>query len=68
MRRGKRLRKLVQEKLIKFATCSPVAMYLTNYREQKLWDMIAKIEPELLKGHRPDQRRFRAIAQSERIQ
>ena len=40
-------RKLVQEKLIKFATRIPVFMYLTDYRENTLQDVITKIEPEL---------------------
>ncbi|MBT6981252.1 MAG: restriction endonuclease [Candidatus Marinimicrobia bacterium] len=40
-------RKLVQEKLIKFATRIPVFMYLTDFRENTLEDVITKIEPEL---------------------
>jgi hypothetical protein len=40
-------RKLVQEKLIKFATRIPAFMYLTDFRENKLEDVITKIEPEL---------------------
>jgi hypothetical protein len=43
----KKLRKKVQEKLIKFAARVPVFMYLTDYREQRLKDVIAKIEPRL---------------------
>ena len=43
----KSLRKQVQEKLIKFAARVPVFMYLTDYREQKLKDVITKIEPRL---------------------
>jgi hypothetical protein len=43
----KSLRKQVQEKLIKFAARIPVFMYLTDYREQKLKDVITKIEPRL---------------------
>ncbi|MDC0649876.1 DEAD/DEAH box helicase family protein [Alphaproteobacteria bacterium] len=42
-------RKVVQEKLIKFATRIPVFMYLTDYREYSLRDVITKIEPELFK-------------------
>ena len=40
-------RKLVQEKLIKFATRIPPFMYLTDYREHTLKDVITKIEPDL---------------------
>lgn len=40
-------RKLVQEKLIKFATRIPAFMYLTDFRENTLQDVITKIEPEL---------------------
>jgi hypothetical protein len=40
-------RKLVQEKLIKFATRIPAFMYLTDFRENKLQDVITKLEPEL---------------------
>lgn len=43
----KGLRKQVQEKLIKFAARIPVFMYLTDYREQRLKDVITKIEPRL---------------------
>jgi hypothetical protein len=42
-------RKLIQEKLIKFATRIPAFMYLTDYREQTLKDVITKIEPGLFK-------------------
>lgn len=45
----KSLRKQVQEKLIKFAARIPVFMYLTDYREQRLKDVITKIEPALFK-------------------
>lgn len=45
----KNLRKQVQEKLIKFATRIPIFMYLTDYREQTLKDVITKLEPELFK-------------------
>jgi hypothetical protein len=41
------LRKQVQEKLIKFATRIPAFMYLTDFRENKLQDVITKLEPEL---------------------
>ena len=40
-------RKMVQEKLIKFATRIPAFMYLTDFRENTLQDVITKIEPEL---------------------
>lgn len=42
-------RKLVQEKLIKFATRIPAFMYLTDFRENTLQDVITKLEPELLR-------------------
>ncbi len=45
----KSLRKQVQEKLIKFAARVPVFMYLTDYREQRLKDVITKLEPKLFK-------------------
>jgi hypothetical protein len=40
-------RKLVQEKLIKFATRIPVFLYLTDFRENTLQDVITKLEPDL---------------------
>tara|TARA_B110000037_G_C17121360_1_gene505967 strand:- start:142 stop:2634 length:2493 start_codon:yes stop_codon:yes gene_type:complete len=43
------LRKQVQEKLQKFSTRIPVFMYLTDYREQTLKDVITKLEPGLFK-------------------
>src|SRR5438105_1930999 len=43
----KSLRKQVQEKLIKFAARVPVFMYLTDFREQRLKDVITRIEPRL---------------------
>lgn len=45
----KSLRKQIQEKLIKFATRIPVFMYLTDYREMKLKDVITQLEPGLFK-------------------
>jgi len=42
-------RKLIQEKLIKFATRIPVFMYLTDYRERCLKDIITQLEPALFK-------------------
>lgn len=43
----KGLRKQIQEKLIKFATRVPVFMYLTDYRERSLRDVITQLEPGL---------------------
>ncbi|MBI1952911.1 MAG: GIY-YIG nuclease family protein [Candidatus Omnitrophica bacterium] len=40
-------RKRVQEKLIKFATRIPAFMYLTDFRENTLEDVITKLEPDL---------------------
>jgi hypothetical protein len=40
-------RRLIQDKLIKFATRIPVFMYLTDFRENTLQDVITKLEPEL---------------------
>ena len=40
-------RKMVQEKLIKFATRIPAFMYLTDFRENTLQDVITKMEPDL---------------------
>lgn len=42
-------RKEIQEKLIKFATRIPVFMYLTDFREQCLKDVITQLEPGLFK-------------------
>ena len=42
-------RKMIQEKLIKFATRVPVFMYLTDYREYSLKDVITQLEPVLFK-------------------
>lgn len=42
-------RKQIQEKLIKFATRIPAFMYLTDYRENSLKDVVRKLEPELFK-------------------
>ncbi len=42
-------RKMIQEKLIKFATRIPVFMYLTDYREKTLKDVITQLEPGLFK-------------------
>ncbi|MBL7108173.1 MAG: GIY-YIG nuclease family protein [Candidatus Cloacimonetes bacterium] len=45
----KRKRKQIQQKLIKFATRIPIFMYLTDYRERTLKDVITKLEPSLFK-------------------
>ena len=45
----KSLRKQIQEKLIKFATRVPIFMYLTDYRERALRDIITQLEPGLFK-------------------
>ncbi|GAB4329651.1 MAG: GIY-YIG nuclease family protein [Calditrichia bacterium] len=45
----KNLRKKIQEKLIKFATRIPIFMYLTDYRERTLRDVITQLEPGLFK-------------------
>lgn len=42
-------RKEIQNKLIKFATRIPVFMYLTDYREHSLKDVITQLEPNLFK-------------------
>ena len=46
-REYKSMRKRVQEKLIKFATRIPAFMYLTDFRENTLRDVITKLEPDL---------------------
>jgi hypothetical protein len=48
-REYKSKRKQIQEKLIKFATRIPAFMYLTDFRENTLKDVITKLEPELFK-------------------
>ena len=45
----KSLRKQIQDKLIKFATRIPLFMYLTDYRERSLKDVITQLEPGLFK-------------------
>lgn len=42
-------RRRLQENLIKFATRVPVFMYLTDFREATLKDVIVNLEPELFK-------------------
>ena len=43
-------RKQIQEKLIKFATRIPAFMYLTDFRENTLQDVITKLEPDLFQA------------------
>jgi hypothetical protein len=43
------IRKQIQEKLIKFATRLPVFMYLTDFREHTLDDVINELEPDLFR-------------------
>lgn len=43
-------RKQIQEKLIKFATRIPAFMYLTDFRENTLQDVITVLEPDLFKS------------------
>jgi len=43
-------RKQIQEKLIKFATRIPAFMYLTDFRENKLKDVITRLEPDLFRA------------------
>lgn len=43
-------RKEIQEKLIKFATRVPIFMYLSDYREFSLKDVITQLEPGLFKA------------------
>ena len=45
----KSMRKQIQEKLIKFATRVPIFMFLTDYRERTLRDVITQLEPKLFK-------------------
>ena len=49
-REYKSKRKQIQEKLIKFATRIPAFMYLTDFRENTLQDVITKLEPELFRS------------------
>jgi hypothetical protein len=45
----KNIRKKIQEKIQKLSTRIPVFMYLSDYREQTLKDVITKLEPGLFK-------------------
>ena len=45
----KSMRKRIQEKLVKFATRIPIFLYLTDYRERTLKDVITQLEPGLFK-------------------
>ena len=42
-------RREIQEKLLKFGAKIPVFMYLTDYREETLKDVITQLEPKLFK-------------------
>lgn len=42
-------RKQIQEKLVKFTTRIPAFMYLTDFRENNLQDVITKLEPSLFR-------------------
>jgi hypothetical protein len=42
-------REEIRRKLLKFATRVPVFMYLTDYRERSLKDVITELEPELFR-------------------
>ena len=46
-KKAKSLRKQVQENLLKLAARIPAFMYLTDFREQTIKDVITQIEPEL---------------------
>ncbi len=46
---AKSLRKQVQENLLKLAARIPAFMYLTDFREQSLKDVITQIQPQLFK-------------------
>jgi len=48
-REYKKKRKQIQEKLIKFATRIPIFIYLTDYRERSLKDVITQLETGLFK-------------------
>ncbi len=57
--------KQVQEKLIKFATRIPIFMYLTDYREQTLKDVINEAGAGTVQeGHGTDQGRLRAAIEA----
>ena len=43
-------RKEIQEKLIKFATRVPIFMYLSDYRERSLKDVVSQLEPGLFRA------------------
>lgn len=48
-KKQKNIRQQIREKLLKFATRIPIFMYLTDYREKTLHDIITEIEPGLFK-------------------
>ena len=43
----KTLKKQIQDKLIKFITRIPIFMYLSDFREETLFDVISELEPDL---------------------
>ena len=43
-------RREIQEKLIKFATRVPIFMYLSDYRERSLKDVVSQLEPGLFRA------------------
>ena len=43
-------RRGIQEKLIKFATRVPIFMYLSDYRERSLKDVVSQLEPGLFRA------------------
>ncbi len=43
-------RREIQEKLIKFATRVPIFMYLSDYRERSLKDVVSQLEPRLFRA------------------
>ncbi|WP_232288830.1 hypothetical protein [Mycobacterium avium] len=61
-------RKQIQEKLIKFATRIPAFMYLTDFRENTLKDVITKLEPgSFQSGHRVERRRLPLAGFTQRL-
>ena len=48
-KKRKNLRQELQEKLLNFAARIPIFMYLTDFREETLKDVITKLEPGLFK-------------------
>lgn len=48
-KKNKALRKQVQDNLLKLAARIPSFMYLSEYREETIYDVITKLEPDLFK-------------------